>query len=867
MSLNNVHNCLNNISNTLITSGNLERQQIENLKKLISKYSNQKEEEENEEKYEKNRNNNKDIKSLLYLFHDVLDSVEKSFTIQKNQWKTQLKNVRQQSQDAMMANIQAIRTESRTSVGTLTQQIEELQVENQQLLMNLGMGENGEIKRVNSFESNTNTNIGSISIKKQDSNDSTLPEHDQFNDDASTTTHSTVGRLSTHSYMPRHHRMNIRYKKGGTSASLASITEGHEEATVFECLRLHKQISECNTEIANLEHTNSELEEEISTLKTELESASGTNASLKRALDSAERHLQAVKLEHEAELRRLASESVAQQTKFREIMAKFRSQVETEMSVQRDKAHDRLMRERDALSSAAAIERERMNAGMDARIHVRLEEQEAKFKSQLASTRHMHKQELGRVLSDNERLRKIVHSTSPGVYRSKSLYSPSESTSIGVSPQSNSNSNSRISHNGPSPNLSATVGRRSSPVSGNDMPWGSDSTNSNSSSRNSSRGSRNRAVNIKLDLQDDEPLPPASMSEHLEELMQHLGPEVAVAAAKSNNSSYTSSHTSSDQHENETSDRHALTVSGMFREAALPPLPSTLPRPKKPNNDEDAEDDNELGNSYSSQYKQMIIHQNRSGAESNSSSNSSSDKYKNDNEYDEYEDAIAIARAEARAVKEAREVVRRENILRKSKQEIELEKSIQQDEKEYNQFYGSANKSNNGSKSSINNSSNSKSKSPGSNIKDGREINKLTLADLAKQPLRSPPASNSVPRSYSQIWDQKKNNNINNSNLNEDNIKINLNNNELKNSVRFADEESNSGAGMVAAVSLSMTCPTPTKSETTTEDIIEASEVSQQWQEKLGDDGAALLGGYFDGDTRLGDSLDETMEAAIDQIR
>lgn len=871
MSLNNVHSCLNNISNTLVSSGNLERQQIEDLNKLISKYSNQKEEnEEDDEENKKHKNGkknkDKDIKSLLYLFHDVLDGIEKSFKIQKDQWKTQLKNVRQQAQDAMMVNIQAVRTESRTSVGTLTQQIEELQIENQQLLMSLGMGESVELKRMDSLESNPNTmttNIASTTLKKQDSNDSFLPEHDGLNDDVSTTTHSTVGRFSSvHSHMPGYPRRNMRYKKGGTSASLASVTEGHEEATVFECLRLHKQITECKTENANLEHLKSELEEEVSALKAELESASGTNASLKRALDSAERHLQAVKLEHEVELRRLASESVAQQTKFREIMAKFRSQVETEMSSQRDKAHDRLMRERDALSSAAAIERERLNAGMDARVHVRLEEQEAKYKSQIASMRHMHKQELGRVLSDNERLRKIVHSSSPGVYRSKSLYSPSESTSLSASASHQSNnSNSRISNNGPSPNLSSSVSRRS-PVSGSDMPWGSEGIKSNSNN-STSRGSRNRSANIKLDLQNDEPLPPASMSEQLEELMQHLGPEVAAAATKSNNSSYSRN----DQHE--TSDRNPLTVSGMFREAALPRLPSTLPRPKRSEN-ENNRDSTELGNSYSSQYERMIMQQSHDSTKSansihTSNSNDNGNDYADDYIDEDDEDAIAIARAEARAVKEARQVVRREKIIQKTREEIELEKSIEQDEKE---MYDSLNKSNNSSSngSDITSTSNTKHQSPGSVSVGGSEVHRLTLADLAKQPLRSPPASDSKPRSYSQRWDQKNNKNSNNnSNNNTKDVHIDGKNNELKNSVRFVDEADGSDDGMAAAVSMSMTGRGPTKSETLTEDIIEASEVSKQ--KKLGDDGAALLGGYFDGDTQLGESLDETMEAAIDQIK
>ena len=148
----------------------------------------------------------------------------------------------------------------------------------------------------------------------------------------------------------------------------------------------------------------------------------------------------------------------------------------------------------------------------------------------------------------------------------------------------------------------------------------------------------------------------------------------------------------------------------------------------------------------------------------------------------------------------------------------------------------------------------------------GIEVHRLTLADLAKQPLRSPPASDSKPRSYSQRWDQKNNKNSNNnSNNNTKDVHIDGKNNELKNSVRFVDEADSSDDGMAAAVSMSMTGRGPTKSETLTEDIIEASEVSKQ--KKLGDDGAALLGGYFDGDTQLGESLDETMEAAIDQIK
>ena len=80
--------------------------------------------------HEDNNNDFKDLYKLFKIIYALLDGVKSSYQISKSEYQSQLINVRRKAQETMIQTIQAVRMESRNSVGTLQQQIQELQGEN-----------------------------------------------------------------------------------------------------------------------------------------------------------------------------------------------------------------------------------------------------------------------------------------------------------------------------------------------------------------------------------------------------------------------------------------------------------------------------------------------------------------------------------------------------------------------------------------------------------------------------------------------------------------------------------------------------------------------------------------------------------------
>ena len=338
----------------------------------------------------------KEVIKLLNSVDDTMMAIKTSFSAQQTAWQNNMKQVRRSNQSQLQRTVVALRAQGsdaqRKVTEELRQQISVLEVEKEQLLSRLGFGHSAP----------TSSSSSSPQPLPPAGYPSTLE------------TKVAEGALSSSNVsLPVRPRNEDKTPDG--HALLASGTGDTQAQTIFECLRLHEEVIACRQKLASQELSEQAVREELKRAQAEIKARDEDILVLKEAVGAAGRRFDETKDKHNADLRRLSNEYIAQKAHFREIMNKFRSQVETEMGRQREEAVARIKREREAIATSSAVANERSSEKLHATLSLRVSALQARQKEELASARHMHKQELQRVLGENDRLKRLLYNNNKSI--------------------------------------------------------------------------------------------------------------------------------------------------------------------------------------------------------------------------------------------------------------------------------------------------------------------------------------------------------------------------------------------------------------------------------------------------------------------
>jgi hypothetical protein len=427
---------LRDITANIDSGGALDSALVEELSLVIHSFSKQAKEQKKDLEW-------KEVVKLLNALDNTLMAAKTSFSVQQEAWGKQQKVWNQQSQQHLQRTVANLRMQAGEAVRAarteMSDMVAGLQKEKEQLLKRLGFGLSG-TGGVGSSGSGSGSGLGE-----------------------GTENAGTVLSSSGNSEEKENKATSPSVMAGGD-------LEVQSEQTIFECLRLHEEVVTCKQKLASQELVEQALREELRQVRAEVGARDEDILVLKESVSGAGRRFDQAKDKHNADLRRLSNEYIAQKAHFREIMNKFRSQVESEMGRQRDEAVSRIKREREAIATSSAMANERNTENLQAALATRVAALQERQKDELASARHMHKQELQRVLAENDRLKRVMYSKGAGARASLSQGSGA-GAGLGGSRERGGGTGTGSSSSPSSPPLAEPW--YTPVVHRNELPWGS----------------------------------------------------------------------------------------------------------------------------------------------------------------------------------------------------------------------------------------------------------------------------------------------------------------------------------------------------------------------------------------------------------
>jgi len=406
------------------------------------------------------------VESLLGALKELpmlLEACAGSLKSQQAATKEIVKQTRQQSHDYLMRCVAVVRVENANAIHTLQTQISDLEDEREKLLEALGMGTESNYDpatddldealeaAVEIQMNDTENQLDNIEINLENHNSNVnnkkllSPVHEEGEDGDDKSSVSRVSRGTAHTAMTGWTGIGTGNRAKRTNIIIEK--QRKLDATVAECLRLHEEVKRCQERINILELSEKSLQDDLKIAQSTIESKDAAIESLNKVITAGEKLSEDTKEKNEANLRRLSNESIAQKAYFREMMNKFRSQVQVEMAKQQQSALERIQKEREAVVTASTLDQERAIEVMKASHNHRFNEIVKRHRSELASCRHMHKQELERILTENHRMKRLLYQKTGENYN--------------VSLASSMNGK-----------MDLTAGRPSSPSFRNELPWG-----------------------------------------------------------------------------------------------------------------------------------------------------------------------------------------------------------------------------------------------------------------------------------------------------------------------------------------------------------------------------------------------------------